>query len=75
VESGWIRPDEAPALPVTSMLLAGGRGEQPPGSVLETVLARSRAADAREAREAEAAAPEPMSVPPTWSHAVTCRGR
>jgi hypothetical protein len=58
---GDSEPDEtARALPVTSMLLSGGRGEAQPGAVLEQALARSHAAEAREAREArEAAAAAP----------------
>ena len=55
--TGWGEdPDGAPALPVTAMLL--GRQERRAG-VVETALARSRAADAREAREEAARAPDP----------------
>jgi hypothetical protein len=49
-------PDGGPGLPVTEMLLA--RRERRAGP-LETALARSRAAEAREAREAAAFAPDP----------------
>lgn len=56
--TGWLgeEPDEVPDLPVTAMMLA--RREHMAGP-LETALARSRAADAREAREQAACAPDP----------------
>jgi len=60
--AGWTNEppeDERPAMPVSSMLLSGGRGEPQPGAVLENALARARAAEAREAREAAASAPDP----------------
>lgn len=57
--TGWIgeSPEEqAPVMPLTSMLL--DRSERRAGP-LETALARSHAADAREIRDAAAAAPDP----------------
>jgi len=59
VATGWIadEPDAgAPALPVTQMLLARQQHRAGP---LETALARSRADEIREAREAAAFAPDP----------------
>ena len=59
VTTGWIgeEPDAAgPAMPVTNMLLANRERRAGP---LETALARSRAEDAREARDAAASAPDP----------------
>jgi murein DD-endopeptidase MepM/ murein hydrolase activator NlpD len=59
VATGWIadEPDAgAPALPVTQMLLARQQHRAGP---LETALARSRANEIREAREAAAFAPDP----------------
>jgi hypothetical protein len=58
VTTGWVgeEPDGGPGLPVTEMLLA--RREHRAGP-LETALARSRAAEIREAREEAAAAPDP----------------
>ena len=56
--TGWGEdPDGAPALPVTAMLLAQPASAR--AGTLETALARSRAADAREAREEAARAPDP----------------
>jgi hypothetical protein len=60
--TGWTGEppeDERPALPIMEMLLSGGRGKRQPGGVLETALARARAAEAREAREAAASAVDP----------------
>jgi hypothetical protein len=56
--TGWINedPGERPAMPVTAMLL--GRQERRAG-VVETALARSAAADVRQALEEAAAAPDP----------------
>jgi hypothetical protein len=59
VATGWIgeEPEAAgPAMPVTNMLLANRERRAGP---LETALARSRATEAREAREAAAFAPDP----------------
>jgi hypothetical protein len=59
VATGWIseEPDAAgPALPVTQMMLARQQRRAGP---LETALARSRANEIREAREAAANAPDP----------------
>jgi hypothetical protein len=59
VTTGWIadEPDAgAPALPVTQMMLARQQHRAGP---LETALARSRANEIREAREAAANAPDP----------------
>ncbi len=58
VTTGWIgeEPDAAPALPVTEMLLARQQRRAGP---LETALARSRADDARAARDEAAFAPDP----------------
>jgi hypothetical protein len=58
ITTGWLteEPDEVPALPVTQMLL--GRQQHRAGP-LETALARSRANEIREAREAAANAPDP----------------
>ena len=58
VTTGWVgeEPDGGPGLPVTEMLLA--RREHRAGP-LETALARSAAADARQAREEAAFAPDP----------------
>ena len=44
---------------LTGLLLANGRGEPQPGAVLDRALARARADEAREAREAAASAPDP----------------
>jgi hypothetical protein len=60
VTTGWIggEPDAAGlALPVTNLML--GMRQRGPGGVLENALARSRAAEAREAREEAAFAPDP----------------
>jgi hypothetical protein len=59
VATGWLgsgEPDAGPAMPVTNMLLANRERRAGP---LETALARSRATEAREAREAAANAPDP----------------
>jgi hypothetical protein len=58
MKTGWLSedPDDSPAMPVTAMLLAR-QGRR--ASVLETALARSAAADVREARERAASAPDP----------------
>lgn len=58
-QTGWMgeEPGGAPAMPVTARLLAGSRGSEPqPGAVLEQTLARSRAAEARQASEEAAGA-------------------
>jgi hypothetical protein len=58
--TGWTggEPEAAaPAMPLTERVLA--MKQQGPGAVLETALARSRAAEARQAREDAAAAPDP----------------
>ena len=58
--TGWIggEPDAGgPALPVTNLML--GMRQRGPGDVLENALARSRAAEAREARDEAAAARDP----------------
>jgi hypothetical protein len=61
VTTGWIggeEPDAAgPALPITNLMLS--MRQRAPGDVLENALARSRAAEAREARDEAAAAPDP----------------
>ena len=55
--TGWIGEDpERPAMPVTEMMLDRLQRRAGP---LETALARSRANDIREAREAAANAPDP----------------
>ena len=56
--TGWLgeAPDEFPAMPVTQMMLARQQHRAGP---LETALARSRANEIREAREAAAFAPDP----------------
>jgi len=56
--TGWLgeAPDEIPPMPLTQLALA--RQERRAGP-LETALARSRANDIREAREAAANAPDP----------------
>jgi hypothetical protein len=56
--TGWVGegPDDGPGLPLTEMLL--GRREHRAGP-LEIALARSRATEAREARDAAAFAPDP----------------
>ena len=57
--TGWFGAgpdDDAPAMPVTAMLL--GRQERRAG-VVETALARSAAADARQVLEEAASAPDP----------------
>jgi len=56
--TGWLgeAPDEFPAMPVTQMMLARQQHRAGP---LETALARSRANEIREAREAAANAPDP----------------
>ena len=56
--TGWLgeAPDEVPPMPVTQMMLA--RQERRAGP-LEVALARSRADEIREAREAAANAPDP----------------
>jgi hypothetical protein len=59
MRTGWLTEDERPAMPVTQMLLTGSRGGPVPGGVLGTALARSQGAEAREARELAAAAPDP----------------
>jgi hypothetical protein len=58
VTTGWLteEPDEVPAMPVTQMMLARQQHRAGP---LETALARSRANEIREAREAAANAPDP----------------
>jgi hypothetical protein len=58
ITTGWLteEPDEVPAMPVTQMML--GRQQHRAGP-LETALARSRADEIREAREAAANAPDP----------------
>ena len=59
MKTGWIteEPDEGPSLPVTELLL---RNREPvPGGVVETALARSRAADLRQARDEAARAVDP----------------
>ena len=58
MKTGWLNedPGEKPAMPLTAMML--GRQERRAGAV-ETALARSRAADVREALEEAAAAPDP----------------
>lgn len=59
-QTGWMSEEPeaaAPSMPVTARLLAGSRGSEPqPGAVLEQSLARSRAAEARQAREEAAGA-------------------
>jgi hypothetical protein len=56
-KTGWIGEDpERPAMPVTEMMLARQQNRAGP---LETALARSRADEIREAREAAAYAPDP----------------
>jgi hypothetical protein len=60
VTTGWIgeEPDAAgPALPVTNLMLS--MRQRAPGDVLENALARSRAAEARQAREEAATARDP----------------
>jgi hypothetical protein len=60
VTTGWIgeEPDAAgPALPVTNLMLS--MRQRGSGDVLENALARSRAAEAREARDEAAAARDP----------------
>lgn len=58
MKTGWGEgPDEAPAMPLTSMVL--GMRQRGPGDVLETALARARGAEARERREEAASAPDP----------------
>jgi hypothetical protein len=59
VATGWIgeEPDAGPALPVTEMLL--GMRQRQPGDALQNALARSRATEAREARDEAAFAPDP----------------
>jgi len=58
VTTGWLteEPDEVPAMPVTQMMLDRQQHRAGP---LETALARSRANEIREAREAAANAPDP----------------
>lgn len=57
--TGWMGegPGDAPALPVTQMLL--GMKERKPGDVVNQALARSRADEARQARDEAAAAYDP----------------
>ena len=58
--TGWIGDepgDAGPALPVTNLML--GMRQRGPGGVLENALARSRAVEAREARDEAAAAGDP----------------
>ena len=56
--TGWLGegPDEVSPMPVTEMMLARQQHRAGP---LETALARSRANEIREAREAAANAPDP----------------
>lgn len=58
MKTGWLgeEPDQVPAMPVTQMMLARQQHRAGP---LATALARSRADDARAAREAAASAPDP----------------
>jgi hypothetical protein len=58
--AGWMGegPDGGPALPLTEQLLRN-RGERGPGDTLAVAEARSRAADARQAREEAAGARDP----------------
>ena len=58
-ETGWVGegPDGGPALPLAEMLLRNR--ERAPGDTLETALARSRAAEARELRIAAEQAADP----------------
>jgi hypothetical protein len=58
MKTGWLNedPGEKPGMPLTSLLL--GRQEHRAG-VVETALARSAAADARQALDEAAAAPDP----------------
>ena len=63
MQTGWTGEppaEQAPAMPVTSMLLA--QHERGPGDTLETALARSRAADVRQARDEAAAVRDPDEV-------------
>ena len=57
--TGWVgeEPDAGPALPVTNLMLS--MRQRGPGDALENALARSRATEAREAREEAAAARDP----------------
>jgi hypothetical protein len=61
VATGWIGGEEpaaaGAALPVTNLMLS--MRQRAPGGVLENALARSRAAEAREARDEAAAARDP----------------
>jgi len=59
MQTGWTGEDERPAMPLTQLLLSGSRGGPVPGGVLEDARRRSQAAEAREAREAAALAPDP----------------
>jgi hypothetical protein len=58
MRTGWIpeEPDGPPAMPFTELMLARQQHRAGP---LETALARSRADEIREAREAAAYAPDP----------------
>ena len=62
-KTGWMGgdepEDEAPAMPLTNLLMSRRHGQQQPGAVLETSLARARAAEAREVRDEAAAARDP----------------
>lgn len=62
MQTGWTGegPDGAPAMPVTELLLA--QHERGPGDTLETALARSRGADARQARDEAGAIRDPDEV-------------
>ncbi len=55
--TGWNAPDEVPELPLTERLLRNKARE--PGDTLAIALARSRAAEAREARDEAAGASDP----------------
>lgn len=61
---GWLGNDEpddgAPALPVTNMLV--GMKQRHPGDVLALTMARSRGAEAREARDEAAAVRDPDEI-------------
>jgi hypothetical protein len=58
MKTGWLSedPDDSPPMPMTAMVLAR-QGRR--AGVVETALARSAAADARQALEEAAAAPDP----------------
>jgi hypothetical protein len=58
MKTGWLSedPDNSPPMPMTAMVLAR-QGHR--AGVVETALARSAAADARQALEEAAAAPDP----------------